>query len=100
MIKVVTEMTSLEDKQAKRAIALNYDEKNNQAPRVVAKGTGFMADQILSLAKQHAIPVYQNSTLSTLLLAVELDREIPPELYQAVAEVLAYIYRIDRQLEK
>lgn len=84
----------------KQAIALNYRQGGNQAPRVVAKGSGFIAEQILQAAQQHAIPIYQNKTLSSMLMAVELDREIPPELYKAVAEVLAYIYRLDQKLGK
>lgn len=84
----------------KQAIALNYREGGNHAPRVVAKGAGFIAEQILSAAQKHAVPVYQNKTLSSMLMAVELDREIPPELYRAVAEVLAYIYRVDQKLGK
>jgi flagellar biosynthesis protein len=84
----------------KQAIALNYKQGENKAPRVVAKGAGFIAEQILAAAQQHAIPVYQNKTLSSMLMAVELDREIPPELYKAVAEVLAYIYRLDQKMGK
>jgi flagellar biosynthesis protein len=83
-----------------QAVALKYDEQDNKAPRVVAKGAGFVAGKILSSAKEHGIPVYQNKTLTGMLMAVELDREIPPELYQAVAEVLAYIYRLDQQIGK
>lgn len=82
-----------------QAIALTY-QKSNSAPKVVAKGTGFMAEKILSTAKQHSVPVYQNKTLASMLMAVELDREIPPELYQAVAEILAYIYHIDKKMNR
>jgi len=82
-----------------QAIAISY-QSNTNAPRVVAKGTGYMADKILSTASQHSVPVYQNKTLASMLMAVELDREIPPELYQAVAEVLAYIYHIDKKMHK
>jgi len=91
------------DKDAKpqqQAIALSYQQANNTAPKVVAKGSGFVAEKILTTAKQHGVPVYQNKTLVSMLMAVELDREIPPELYQAVAEVLAYIYRIDQKIGK
>ena len=77
------------------AVALRYDKKKEEAPRVVAKGKGFVAQQMLAIAKRHAVPVYQNQSVTQLLMAVELDREIPPELYQAVANVLAYVYRLD-----
>ena len=83
------------------AVALRYDNGREDAPRVVAKGRGFVAQQLLSIAKRHSVPVYQNQTVTQLLMAVELDREIPPELYQAVANVLAYVYRLDgRAAEK
>lgn len=82
----------------KQAVAVRYRENKDGAPRIVAKGSGFIAEQIINTAGQHGIPLYQNSTLSGMLLAVELDREIPAELYQVVAEVLAYIFRIDQRL--
>jgi flagellar biosynthesis protein len=77
------------------AVAIRYDRDRENAPRVVAKGKGFVAEQLLAIARRHAVPVYQNQTVTQLLMAVELDREIPPELYQAVANVLAYVYRMD-----
>lgn len=87
-----------EDKKPKQAIALSYTQQENTAPKVVAKGSGYMAEKILASAKQHSVPVYQNKTLASMLMAIDLDRQIPPELYQAVAEVLAYIYRVDQRL--
>lgn len=82
-------------KGIKEAVALRYDRNKEEAPRVVAKGKGFVAEQLLAIAQKNAVPVYQNQTVTQLLMAVELDREIPPELYQAVANILAYIYRLD-----
>lgn len=86
--------------RGKQAVALIFNEEQDRAPRVAAKGAGYVAEQILAAAKKHAIPIYQNKTLSSMLMAVELDREIPPELYKAVAEILAYIYRIDQSMGK
>ena len=85
------------DKRAplQEAVAIRYDRDRENAPRVVAKGKCFVAEQLLAIARRHAVPVYQNQTVTQLLMAVELDREIPPELYQAVANVLAYVYRMD-----
>ena len=77
------------------AVALRYDRNNEDSPRVVAKGKGFVAQQLLAIARRHAVPVYQNQSVTQLLMAVELDREIPPELYQALANILAYVYRLD-----
>lgn len=83
-----------------RAVALRYDPGKQQAPKVVAKGRGFVAENILAAAQKNAIPVYQNKSLVNMLMALELDREIPPELYRVVAEVLAYVYRIDKRHQK
>ena len=86
------------EKPRKEAVAIRYDDKDdkNKAPRIVAKGSGFIADQILAAAEKHTVPVFQIRTLTAMLMAVELDREIPPALYQAVAEVLAYVYRMKK----
>ena len=73
----------------KRAVALRYEPEKQRAPKVVAKGRGFVAENILAAAQRNTIPVYQNKSLVNMLMALELDREIPPELYRAVAEVLA-----------
>jgi flagellar biosynthesis protein len=89
-----------DNNQSKQAVALCYDEKQNNAPKVVAKGSGFISEQILDAAEQHAVPVYQNKTITGMLMAVEIDREVPPELYKVVAEILAYVYRIDKKMEK
>lgn len=84
----------------KEAVAIRYDQKDAKAPMVIAKGSGHVAEQIIAAAQNHSVPVYQNKTLASMLMAVELDREIPPALYQAVAEVLAYVYRLDQRKRK
>ncbi len=76
------------------AAALRYDPGENGAPRVVAAGERKVAEQILELARRNGIPIYDDPALAGLLAQVNLGEEIPPELYQVVAEVLAYIYRI------
>ncbi|MBP2662988.1 MAG: FlhB domain protein [Firmicutes bacterium] len=91
-------MPDIERDKLPKAVAIKYNERDGIAPKVVAKGTGVVAGKIMHTAKEHGVPIYQNKTLTGMLMAVELDREIPPELYQAVAEVLAYIYRLDQRL--
>ena len=81
----------------KKAVALKYDQARDRAPRVTAKGRGHVAEHILASAQRNTVPVYQNKTLVNMLMALELDREIPPELYHSIAEVMAYIYRMDRE---
>ncbi|WP_378955436.1 EscU/YscU/HrcU family type III secretion system export apparatus switch protein [Pelosinus sp. sgz500959] len=88
------------EKPKQQAVALRYQQQNSTAPKVIAKGSGFIAEKILATATQNSIPVYQNKTLVSMLMAVELDREIPPALYQAVAEILAYVYQVDQKIGK
>ena len=78
-----------------KAVALKYDQLKDRAPKVIAKGRGHVAEHILAAAQKNAIPVYQNKALVNMLMALEIDREIPPELYKAIAEVMAYVYRMD-----
>ncbi len=81
----------------KKAVALKYDYEKNAAPKVVAKGKGHVAENILEAARKGKVPVYQNKSLVNMLMALELDKEIPAELYTTVAEILAYVYRIDQR---
>lgn len=77
------------------AISLKYD--GDTAPKVTAKGQGVIAEQIIALAKEHDIPIQQNPELSALLSQVELDQQIPPELYEAVVQVLLFAYEVSNK---
>ena len=79
----------------KAAIALAY-QTGDSAPRVVAKGRGLIAQAIIERAKQHGVYVHDSEDLVGLLMQVELDEKIPPQLYQAVAELLAWLYRLEK----
>ncbi|MCG7342853.1 EscU/YscU/HrcU family type III secretion system export apparatus switch protein [Sporosarcina sp. ACRSL] len=81
----------------KEAIALSYDPTAGDAPKVVAKGKGKIAENILDKAKEHDVPIQEDSTLVELLGQLDVDETIPEPLYQAVAEVFAYIYHVDRE---
>ena len=76
----------------KKAVALKYRPGEDNAPKVVAKGAGVLAERIIELAREAGVPVEENPSLAELLYRVELNAEIPPELYLAVAEVLAFVY--------
>jgi len=78
-----------------KAVALKYDRKKDNAPRVIAKGRGEIAEKIIEVAKAHNVPMYEDKNLIQILEALDLETEIPPELYRAVAEVLAFIYRLN-----
>lgn len=80
----------------KEAIALAY-QTGDAAPRVVAKGRGLIAQAIIERAKAHDIYVHESEDLVGLLIQVELDKNIPPQLYQAVAELLAWLYRLEKE---
>ena len=75
------------------AVALQYRRAEDPAPRVVAKGDGEIAQQIIALAREHGVAVREDADLVQLLSAVELETQIPIEAFVAVAEILAYIYR-------
>ena len=89
----ITRRTDSETKPL-MATALQYDSGNDRAPRVVASGQRRIAEQILAEAKKHNISIYEDPILTAALATVNLGEEIPPELYQVVAQVLAYVYRV------
>jgi flagellar biosynthesis protein len=81
-----------------KAVALKYDPQKNRAPKIVAKGRGAIAEKIVAIAKANNVAFYENKNLADILEALDLEIEIPPELYRAVAEVLAFIYRLNGKL--
>ena len=85
---------SQQNEPLKNAVALTYAQ-TDAAPRVVAKGRGVIAEQIIARAKEHGIYVHESPELVSLLMQVDLDQRIPPQLYLAVAELLAWIYRLE-----
>lgn len=84
----------------RRAAALSYDEHTDAAPRVVAKGHGAVAEQIVQRAVQAGVPIMESEALAQALVKVELDAQVPAQLYLAVAEVLAWVYRLDAEVQK
>ena len=86
-------MTTADKRKA--AIALAYL-AGDSAPRVVAKGRGLIALAIIERAKEHGVYVHNSEDLVGILMQVELDETIPPQLYQAVAELLAWLYRLEK----
>jgi len=83
------------------AVAIGYDQATMNAPRVLAKGAYAVAQRIADIARENAIPVVQNIPLARALYrTVQIDGEIPPDLYMAMAEVLAYVYRLQGQKHK
>ncbi len=87
----------MSDDEAEIAIALKYDKEKDGAPRVVAKGMRLKAEKIRAIAKEHGIPFMRNVNLANALFRVEVGQEVPEELYDAVAEVLNFVYELQRE---
>lgn len=85
-------MTEKRDKAA----ALKYNQNREDAPKVTATGKGLIADNIIEKAKENNVPVQEDSSLVELLAELNINETIPEELYQAVAEVFAFVYRTDK----
>jgi len=79
-------------KETVLAAALQYDQNRDAAPRVVARGRGTVAEKIIELAKQQGIPIQSDPGLVQILSKLDIDEQIPVELYRAVAEILAFVY--------
>lgn len=82
------------------AAALQFDREKDRAPKVVASGQRKIAEQILAEAHKYDIPIHDDPVLTAALASVNLGQEIPPELYNIVAEILAYIYRVTDKYSK
>lgn len=80
--------------EKKQAVALKYDQEKGTAPKIVAKGKGLIAEQILALAQEHDIHIHENPELLEVLIRLELGDEIPETLYKAIAEVIAFAYNL------
>ncbi|ETT85840.1 EscU/YscU/HrcU family type III secretion system export apparatus switch protein [Viridibacillus sp. FSL R5-0477] len=85
--------------ERKEAVALSFNPGGFEAPKVIAKGKGKIAENILEQAKDNNIPIQEDPSLVQLLGQLDLNESIPEELYQAVAEVFAFIYRLDKNYE-
>lgn len=84
------------ENEPKTAVALRYaPEEGNDAPQIVASGRGHVADEIVRQARAHGIPERRDAALAGALSSLDLGARIPPELFQAVAEVLAFVYKIN-----
>lgn len=86
-----------DDDQRSLAVALKYA-PGDHAPTVVAKGRGLIAEEIIARAKEHGVYVHESPELVALLSRVDLDQQIPPQLYVAVAELLAWLYQVEQGL--
>ena len=86
--------------QRRWAAALRYNSEVDQAPRLVAKGAGALADKILETARQHGLHIHEDRDLMAVLATLDVNSLIPEELYPTVAEILAFLYRLNHQMSK
>lgn len=87
-------------KKTPAAVSLKYDSEKDRAPRVTAKGRGRVAERIIELAKKEGIPITEDPDLVAALAQLEWHEEIPPQLYKAIAEILAFAYRLNNKLKE
>lgn len=81
----------------KKAVALRYDARLDSSPRVTARGTGKIAERIIELAREAGVPIREEADLVEVLSRLELNEEIPPDTYIIVAEILAWVYKINKK---
>ncbi|MBR6397180.1 MAG: EscU/YscU/HrcU family type III secretion system export apparatus switch protein [Lachnospiraceae bacterium] len=89
------EFKKFNKEETKTAVALRYDENQDEAPRVIAAGKGKIAEKIIEKAKESDVPLHKDAKLAKSLSNLEIGDNIPPELYEVVAEVLVFINRMD-----
>ncbi len=85
----------MKKKKSKKAVALRYDGNSANAPKITAKGEGYIAEKIIEIAEKHGIPVKDDPDLIEVLSRLDINEEIPPEIYVAVAELLAFVYSMN-----
>ena len=99
-LKKRIEELDIKDKNKLKAVAIKYDVEKGRAPKIVASGKGLIAQEILKLAEDHSVPLYEDVTMANLLSKLDLDTEVPPALFSMVSEVLAFVYHLDKMSQK
>ncbi|WP_419095573.1 EscU/YscU/HrcU family type III secretion system export apparatus switch protein [Alkalihalobacterium alkalicellulosilyticum] len=90
----------MDHSKKRQAVALQYNQGKEDAPKVIAKGKGIVADEIIALAEKHNLPIQEDRSLVELLAKLEINETIPTELYSVVAEVFAFVYQLDQHTSK
>jgi flagellar biosynthesis protein len=93
-------MKKEEKKHRTMAAAIEYDSQKDLAPRVTAKGEGLVAEKIIELAKQHDIPIKSDPNLIQVLSKLDINEQIPEDLYRAIAEILAFVYSLNSKWQE
>ncbi len=80
-----------------KAVAMEYEEQEDDAPRVTARGSGEVAEKIIELARQNDVPLYEDKDLLELLYKLDLDEQIPVSLYEVMAEIFSFLYQLNEE---
>jgi flagellar biosynthesis protein len=99
-IKKRVEQLASGEKTERKAIAIQFDVEKDSAPKIIAAGKGSIAEEILKIAEENNIPLYEDTSLANLLSQLQIEEEIPEEMYTLVAEVLAFVYQLDTMARK
>ena len=86
----------IQDKSNLKAVAVKYDVSKDKAPKITGFGKGQIAEKILKVAEENKIPFYEDASLTELMSKLSVRSEVPPFLYNVVAEVLSFVYKLDR----
>jgi len=92
-------MSRRKNKNLKSAVALKYHTEKDTAPKLTAKGEGLVAEHIIQLAKENQIPIKEDPNLVQILSQVDINKEIPPSVYKVVAELLAFVYKLNNKYQ-
>ncbi|WP_099363029.1 EscU/YscU/HrcU family type III secretion system export apparatus switch protein [Fredinandcohnia onubensis] len=93
-------MKKIQKNKVKMAVALSYNEKIDSEPKVVAKGRGLVAKNIIDKAEEHKVPIQEDTALVEILGELRINEGIPEDLYQVIAEIFAFVYQMDKNLEE
>jgi len=93
-------MSKRKNKKLKSAVALKYQTETDAAPKVTAKGEGLVAERIIQLARENQVPIKEDPDLVQILSQVDINKEVPPSVYKVVAELLAFVYKLNSKYQK
>lgn len=92
-------MSRKKNKKLKSVVALEYHSETDVVPKVTAKGEGLVAERIIELAKENEVPIKEDPDLVQILSQVDINKEIPPSVYKVVAELLAFVYKLNNKYQ-
>ncbi len=92
-------MSRKKNKKLKSAVALKYRTETDAVPKVTAKGEGLVAERIIELARENEVPIKEDPDLVQILSQVDINKEIPPSVYKVVAELLAFVYKLNNKYQ-